>query len=136
MARQNMARYAVRAAALAAFLAAPAVHAQSCLAPTTRPPETVTQRIKIQMCGGNPSKRYQSDGVAECVHSHELDHIYPLCLCGDPLDPTNLQLQPWVEAEVKDKAENSACRWYWHGPKTDARLDRARDVVANWRERD
>lgn len=36
----------------------------------------------------------------------QLDHVVPLELAGAPRDPKNLQLQPWPEARLKDRAEN------------------------------
>ncbi len=66
---------------------------------TVRPPEEVTQEIKRKrlMAAGEPTsdaKRY------------ELDHITPLELGGNPIDPLNLQLQLWPEARQKDRVEN------------------------------
>ena len=46
--------------------------------------------------------------------SLELDHIVPRCLDG-PNDLSNLQLQPWPEAEAKDHREAEICRAYCSG---------------------
>lgn len=67
-----------------------------------RPPEEITERIKRRLA------REQHVSVRCC----ELDHIVPLCLGGEPLDLSNLQLQPWVEARKKDEKEKEACRAY------------------------
>lgn len=64
-----------------------------------RPPEAVTERIKREKA------REQGVSVSCC----ELDHIIPLCRGGSPLDPANLQLQPWDEAKVKDIEEEEDC---------------------------
>jgi hypothetical protein len=43
-----------------------------------------------------------------------LDHVVPRCLDG-PNDLSNLQLQPWPEAEEKDHREAETCRAYCNG---------------------
>jgi hypothetical protein len=121
---------------LAAYLALgqehrdlPAVNAPAlagCLHETPRPSTSVTNAIKREMCRADPS------GAAYCVSANELDHIVPLCLCGDPVAP-NLQLQPWPDALAKDEAERGACRWYWAGPPTPDRWRQALGVVRDWR---
>lgn len=74
-----------------------------------RPPEATTEAIKRNMC------RAQHPGDRWCLAEHELDHIVPLCLGGDPLSPSNLQLQPWSLARVKDDYEVLTCREYCAG---------------------
>jgi hypothetical protein len=44
----------------------------------------------------------------------ELDHVVPRCLDGSN-DLSNLQLQPWPEAEEKDHREAETCRAYCNG---------------------
>jgi hypothetical protein len=44
----------------------------------------------------------------------EFDHIVPRCLDGSN-DLSNLQLQPWPEAEEKDHREAETCRTYCDG---------------------
>jgi hypothetical protein len=42
------------------------------------------------------------------AREYELDHLIPLELGGDPLDPQNLWLQPWrgeCNAKQKDRLE-------------------------------
>lgn len=43
------------------------------------------------------------------MRDFELDHIIPLCLGGSN-DRSNLQLQPWPEARIKDDDEIAACK--------------------------
>jgi hypothetical protein len=73
-----------------------------------RPPEAVTQRLKREMMSAQsiPWSR---------AREFELDHVVPLCLGGAPIDPANLQLQPWLEARAKDERERQACRAYCAG---------------------
>ena len=61
---------------------------------SVRPSEAEARAIKRQILGGFGNMR-----------GYELDHIVPLALGGDPRDPRNLQLQPWDEAEIKDRLE-------------------------------
>ena len=44
----------------------------------------------------------------------ELDHVVPRCMDG-PNDLSNLQLQPWPEAQEKDHREAEVCRAYCAG---------------------
>ena len=85
-----------------------------------RPPVSVTNKIKLEMISeliGGQELYLDSDGKAcidkkayELVNpkNYQLDHIIPLCLAGEPLEP-NLQLQPIKEAREKDKVERYLC---------------------------
>jgi hypothetical protein len=75
------------------------------------------ERIKERMCEDRTRTMIGDNGhqVRECLRTNELDHIIPLCLDGAPLDPANLQLQPWSDARKKDERERNACRLYCRG---------------------
>ena len=72
----------------------PSVVCHSGYSASVRPSGAEAISIKRRMLGpfGDP-------------RAYELDHIVPLALGGDPRDPRNLQLQPWPEAEIKDRLE-------------------------------
>ena len=55
-----------------------------------------------------------------------LDHVVPRCLDGSN-DLSNLQLQPWPEAEAKDHREAEICRAYCSGTIS---LEQARELVS------
>jgi hypothetical protein len=59
-----------------------------------RPAWSYTAKIKRHLLHGRSSKRYT------------LDHILPIELGGDPLDPANMQLQTKAAAHRKDLVEN------------------------------
>jgi hypothetical protein len=72
-----------------------------------RPSEAEWQRLKAEALAraGLPwSER----------NDFELDHVIPRCL-GGPNDLSNLQLQPWPEAQEKDHREAATRRAYCNG---------------------
>ena len=65
---------------------------------TVRPPVSWSGRVKRQMLHGLPARSY------------ELDHVIPIEVGGAPMDPRNLQIQPWPAARAKDKLEGQVHR--------------------------
>jgi hypothetical protein len=68
-----------------------------------RPPSSYTHRIKLELL-------HELEIPQEQLADYELDHRIPLSLGGAPADPRNLELQPWDEAEPKDRKEACLAR--------------------------
>lgn len=91
---------------------------------TIRPSTGYTNRIKINLIR-------ELEIPLELLVDFELDHRIPLALGGAPDDPRNLELQPWDEAEAKDKVEACLSRAVCAGRIV---LDEARRRIWNdWR---
>lgn len=63
-----------------------------------RPSTSYTNRIKYKLLRDIGKSELNAD-------LYELDHIIPLTVGGNARSPTNLWLQPWPEARIKDKDE-------------------------------
>lgn len=90
---------------------------------TVRPSFWASQRIKFQML-----KAAGETWIAAPLY--QLDHIVPLCLGGHPTDPANLHLQPWVEAQRKDRIEAKLCCLVCTGQVPLATAQGA--IIADW----
>ena len=74
------------------------IHATICQRGYTakvHPPRKITDAIKRRLVNGLPGS----------PQDYELDHLIPLGLGGHPTSATNLWLQSWPEAAVKDREE-------------------------------
>jgi hypothetical protein len=100
---------------------------------TVRPPESVTEAIKVRTMAA-----YRLSGS---LSNYELDHLIPLELGGAPADIRNLWPEPWERsgarlaapgggAESKDKVENAAHRAVCDGQLALATAQQA--IAANW----
>jgi hypothetical protein len=98
-----------------------------------RPPESVTEAIKVQTMA---TYRLGRD-----LSSYELDHLIPLELGGAPTAVSNLWPEPWERqgahlahagggAESKDNVENAARRAVCSGRLTLAAAQQG--MAANW----
>ena len=67
---------------------------------TIRPPESYTERLKLQQIA--------SEGLVGTPGDYEEDHRMPLELGGDPSDPMNLSPESHATSYAKDAAENAA----------------------------
>jgi hypothetical protein len=65
---------------------------------TQRPPSFYTQRLKVTLIR-------REELPEELLTDFQLDHRIPLALGGAPSDPRNFMLQPWDEADDKDRLE-------------------------------
>lgn len=92
-----------RAAALSGIIILSAAQGN---AYTERMPYEQSSAIKRSMLPPNGSMK-----------DYELDHCIPLCLDGSN-DRSNLQLQPWPEARLKDADEINLCRGVSNGTYT------------------
>lgn len=65
---------------------------------TVRPGSAWLRRLKISLLAamGEP---------AEAAHRYQLDHMMPLVLGGAAREVENYRLQPWGEAQYKDRLE-------------------------------
>lgn len=65
---------------------------------TIRPPSSYTNKIKLV--------KLKSIGLSKTdAKKYVLDHIIPLSSGGNPNDPENLILQPFIESKLKDRLE-------------------------------
>jgi hypothetical protein len=69
---------------------------------TVRPPESYTERLKLQ--------QISSEGLPGSAGDYEEDHRMPLELGGDPRDPANLSPESHASSYTKDAAETAAKR--------------------------
>jgi hypothetical protein len=85
-----------------------------------RPPRQFTSAVKRQLVNGHP-------GMPQ---DYELDYLIPLGLGGHPTSASNLWLQPWTEAAMKDRDELRLHREVCAGRMT---LEQAQhEMVATW----
>lgn len=92
---------------------------------TQRPPSSYTQRLKVKLIR-------QEELPEELLVDFQLDHRIPLALGGAPSDPRNFVLQPWDEADDKDRIEACLSRAVCAGKIS---LDEARKRIwADWRQ--
>jgi hypothetical protein len=85
-----------------------------------RPPRPVTDAIKRRL----------ADGLLDSPHDYELDHLIPLGLGGHPTAPSNLWLQTWPDAAIKDREELRLHREVCAGRMT---LEQAQqEMVTTW----
>jgi len=85
-----------------------------------RPPRQFTNGVKRQLLNGHPGS----------PQDYELDHLIPLGLGGHPTAATNLWLQPWGEAAMKDRDELRLHREVCAGRMT---LEQAQqEMLAEW----
>lgn len=89
-----------------------------------RPPTSYTQRLKVRLI--------RAEGLPEeLLTDFQLDHRIPLALGGAPSDPRNFVLQPWDEADDKDRSEACISRAVCEDRIT---LEEARRRIwADWR---
>lgn len=92
---------------------------------TQRPSGRYTGRLKIDLI--------RREGLPEeLLVDFQLDHKIPLALGGAGSDPRNFVLQPWDEADDKDRVEACLARAVCAGKIT---LDEARlRIWRDWRE--
>ncbi len=89
-----------------------------------RPSASYTRRIKLALI-------QELEIPQEQLADYELDHRIPLSLGGAPSDPRNLELQPWEEAEPKDRKEACLARAVCAGALT---LEEAQQRIwTDWR---
>jgi hypothetical protein len=91
---------------------------------TVRPPASVMRDMKLELMA-------KAGLPASDAYQYELDHVVPLVLGGAPLDPANLQLQPWrgpCGAKAKDRVETELARRVCAG---DVSLDKAQGLISN-----
>lgn len=89
---------------------------------TQRPSGRYTGRLKVELI--------RREGLPEeLLVDFQLDHRIPLALGGAPSDPRNFVLQPWDEADDKDRVEACLARAVCAGKIT---LDQARARI--WRD--
>ncbi|MCU4184717.1 hypothetical protein K6U06_10125 [Acidiferrimicrobium sp. IK] len=69
---------------------------------TVRPPEAVTERIKVA--------QMRAYGDRGRIGAYEEDHLVPLELGGAPSDPRNLWPEPGSSPNPKDRVESAARR--------------------------
>lgn len=92
---------------------------------TQRPPTSYTNRLKVALI--------QREGLPEeLLVDFQLDHKIPLALGGAPSDPRNFTLQPWDDAEDKDRVEACLSRAVCE-ERIGLREARER-IWTNWRE--
>lgn len=85
---------------------------------TPRMPEWQSSAIKRSMLPPGHS-----------ASEYELDHIVPLCMGGSN-DRSNLQLQTWADAMLKDKDEVALCVLVREGALT---CDEAQETMRDWK---
>ncbi len=89
-----------------------------------RPAASYTRRIKLALIE-------ELEIPQEQLADYELDHRIPLSLGGAPSHPRNLELQPWDEAEPKDRKEACLARAVCAGALT---LEEAQQRIwTDWR---
>jgi hypothetical protein len=89
-----------------------------------RPSSSYARRVKIALVR-------EFEIPKEMLGDFELDHRVPLCLGGAPYEPANLELQPWDEADEKDRKEACLARAVCDGRLS---LDEARRRIwSDWR---
>ena len=89
-----------------------------------RPPRQFTNAVKRRLLNGHPGS----------PQDYELDHLIPLGLGGHPTAATNLWLQPWSEAAMKDRDELRLNREVCSGRMT---LEQAQhEMVTTWGPRE
>ena len=85
-----------------------------------RPPRKVTDAIKRRLAERLPGT----------PRDYELDHLIPLGLGGHPTSASNLWLQPWTQAAVKDRDELRLHREVCAGRMTLAQAQQ--EMLATW----
>jgi hypothetical protein len=147
MIRQNAGIAHIRLLLLLLILISAPASSQSMRAYGVHNPAVTQETIATTICvpgwtrGARPSSSYARRIKIALVHEleiprdrlgdFELDHRVPLCLGGAPYEPANLELQPWDEADEKDRKEACLARAVCDGRLS---LDEARRRIwSDWR---
>jgi hypothetical protein len=114
-----------------------------------RPSTSYTNRLKLLELGSGDSIKAPNgvtysvagENLPGSVRDYELDHLIPLTLGGNPVDPKNLWMQPWERkgaelapagrgAESKDVVENRLHREVCAGLV--ALADAQHEIATDW----